>query len=130
MGKPAAKQGDRIQAVDTHIIQPPPPATPVLVPGHVFSGLIDGSLSADVTIEGRAAATLGSTATNTPPHIPLGGTFVNPPTNRGEIIAGSATVLINNKPAARAGDQALTCNDPLPMPVGTVVATSTVLIGG
>lgn len=130
MGKPAAKQGDRIQAVDTHIIQPPPPATPVLVPGHVFSGLIDGSLSADVTIEGRAAATLGSTATNTPPHIPIGGTFVNPPTNRGEIIAGSATVLINNKPAARAGDKALTCNDPLPMPVGSVVATSTVLIGG
>jgi uncharacterized Zn-binding protein involved in type VI secretion len=130
MSKPAAKQGDRIQAVDSHIIQPPPPATPVLVPGHVFAGVIDGSLSGDVNIEGLPAATLGSTATNTPPHIPLGGTFVNPPTNRGEIIAGSASVLINNKPAARAGDRALTCNDPLPMPIGTVVATSTVLIGG
>jgi uncharacterized Zn-binding protein involved in type VI secretion len=130
MGKPAAKQGDRIQAVDTHIIQPPPPATPVLVPGHVFSGVLDGSLSSNVKIQGRAAATLGSTATNTPPHIPIGGSFVNPPTNRGQIVAGSATVFINNEPAARAGDRALTCNDPLPMPVGTVVATSTVLIGG
>jgi uncharacterized Zn-binding protein involved in type VI secretion len=130
MGKPAAKQGDRIQAVDTHIIQPPPPATPVLVPGHVFSGILDGSLSSDVRIESRAAATVGSTATNTPPHIPLGGTFVNPPTNRGQVIAGSATVFINKKPAARAGDRALTCNDPVPLPVGSVVATSKVLIGG
>jgi uncharacterized Zn-binding protein involved in type VI secretion len=130
MGKPAAKQGDRIQAMDTHLIQPPPPATPVLVPGHVFSGIIDGSLSSDVKIEGRPAATVGSTATNTPPHIPIGGTFVNPPTNRGQIIIGSATVFSNKKPAARAGDRALTCNDPVPLPVGTVVATSTVLIGG
>jgi len=39
-------------------------------------------------------------------------------------------VLINGKAAARAGDTAQTCNDPVPMPVGTVVATSTVLIGG
>lgn len=130
MGQPAAKQGDRIQAMDTHLIQPPPPATPVLVPGHVFSGIIDGSLSADVNIEQRPAATLNSTATNTPSHMPIGGSFVNPPTNRGQIIAGSATVFINGKPAARAGDRALTCNDPLPMPVGTVVANSTVLIGG
>jgi uncharacterized Zn-binding protein involved in type VI secretion len=39
-------------------------------------------------------------------------------------------VLINKKPAARAGDKAQTCNDPVPLPVGTVVATGTVLIGG
>jgi len=53
-----------------------------------------------------------------------------PPTNQGEVISGSTTVLINGKAAARAGDTAQTCNDPVPMPVGTVVATSTVLIGG
>jgi uncharacterized Zn-binding protein involved in type VI secretion len=130
MGMPAAKQGDRIQALDTHLIQPPPPSTPILVPAHVFSGVIDGGLSANVKIEKRAAATLGSTATNTPPHLPIGGSFVNPPTNRGQIIAGSATVFINKKPAARSGDRALTCNDPVPLPVGTVVAAGTVLIGG
>ena len=44
--------------------------------------------------------------------------------------SGSTTVLINGKAAARAGDQAMTCNDPVPMPVGSVVAQSTVLIGG
>jgi uncharacterized Zn-binding protein involved in type VI secretion len=130
MGVPAAKLGDRIQAIDSHIIQPPPPATPVLVPGHVFSGIINGGLSSDVMIEGQPAATVGSTAVNTPPHIPIGGTFVIPPTNQATIIRGSATVLINGKPAARMGDTAQTCNDPVPLPVGTVIAAGTVLIGG
>lgn len=130
MGQPAAKQGDIIQAFDTHIIQPPPPATPTPVPGHPFNGLLDGNLSTNVMIEGRPAATVGSTATNTPPHIPMGGSFVIPPTNRGQIVTGSATVLINNKLAARASDTALTCNDLVPLPVGKVVAQSTVLIGG
>ena len=41
MGLPAAKQGDQIVALDLHLIQPPPPATPVLLP-HPFAGLIDG----------------------------------------------------------------------------------------
>jgi uncharacterized Zn-binding protein involved in type VI secretion len=49
--------------------------------------------------------------------------------NQGEIITGSATVLINGKPAARAGDTARTCNDPVDLPVGTVIAVGTVLIG-
>ena len=125
---PAAKQGDRVQAQDIHIIQPPAPATPTPVP-HPFSGLLDGSLSADVKIEGRAAATVGSTATNTPAHIPQGGSFVKPPSNRGTVSQGSPTVRINGKPAARSGDAAITCNDPVDAPVGTVMATGTVSIG-
>jgi uncharacterized Zn-binding protein involved in type VI secretion len=129
MGQPAAKQGDRVTAIDTHLIQPPGPSSPVPVP-HPFNGIIDGALSGDVKIEGKPAATVNSTATNTPPHIPQGGSFVNPPKNRAQIIKGSATVFINNKPAARSGDTALTCNDPVDLPVGTVVAVSTVFIGG
>ncbi len=129
MGQPAAKQGDQITALDMHLIQPPGPTSPVLVP-HPFRGIIDNNLSPSVKIQGMPAATVSSTATNTPPHIPIGGTFVNPPTNQGTIMQGSATVNINGKPAARAGDTANTCNDPVPLPVGTVVAVSTVLIGG
>lgn len=128
MGAPAAKQGDRVTAVDMHLTQPPS-GPPVLEP-YPFNGIIDGGTSSNVKINGLPAATVGSTATNTPPHIPQGGTFVNPPTNQGQISAGSGTVRINKKPAARAGDTALTCNDPTPLPVGTVVATSTVRIGG
>ena len=129
MGQPAAKQGDRITALDMHLIQPPGPVSPVIVP-HPFSGIIDGGLSANVNIQQMPAATLSSTATNTPPHIPIGGTFIKPPTNKATIIKGSATVFINKKPAARAGDTALTCNDPVDLPVGTVVAVGTVLVGG
>jgi uncharacterized Zn-binding protein involved in type VI secretion len=132
MGQPAAKQGDQVTAVDTHIIMVPSPGGPVPTPiPHPFAGILDGSLSSDVKIMGMAAATIGSTATNTPPHIPLGGgPFQVPPSNRGQIIMGSATVLINGQGAARNGDTANTCNDPADMPVGTVIAVGTVLIGG
>jgi uncharacterized Zn-binding protein involved in type VI secretion len=41
----------------------------------------------------------------------------------------SATVRINRRPAARNGDTALTCNDPVDVPIGRVVAAGTVRIG-
>jgi uncharacterized Zn-binding protein involved in type VI secretion len=129
MSQPAAKQGDRVTATDTHLIQPPGTAPPTPVP-HSFSGIIDGALSSDVTVARMAAATVQSTATNTPPHVPQGGSFVNPPSNKATIVAGSGTVLINGKPAARSGDTATTCNDPVDLPAGTVVASGTVIIGG
>src|SRR5215213_6233956 len=110
MSPAAAKQGDRVQAQDIHMIQPPAPATPTPIP-HSFSGLLDGALSGEVKVEGKAASTVGSTATNTPAHIPQGGSFVNPPSNKGTITMGSATVRINGQAAARAGDTATTCND-------------------
>jgi uncharacterized Zn-binding protein involved in type VI secretion len=128
MGVPAAKQGDKITTTDQHLIQPPGTAPPVSTP-LPFSGVIDGGLSSNVNIMGVPAATRDSTATNTPPHVPVGGTFVNPPSNRGTILSGSATVSINGKPAARNGDTAQTCNDPTDQPVGQVVASGTVNIG-
>jgi uncharacterized Zn-binding protein involved in type VI secretion len=132
MGQPAAKQGDQIVATDIHIIMiPAPPGPPVPTPlPHPFNGIINGNLSSNVKIGGMPAATLGSTADNTPPHIPQGGPFQKPPTNKGTIIKGSATVMINKKPAARNGDTAMTCNDPSDLPAGTVVAVGTVMIGG
>ena len=130
MGQPAAKQGDQITAVDIHIIMIPTPGGPVPTPlPHPFNGIISANLSSNVKVMGMPAATQGSTADNTPPHIPQGGPFQKPPTNKGQIMMGSATVMINGKPAARNGDQALTCNDPADLPVGTVVAVGTVLVG-
>ena len=130
MGQPAAKQGDQIVAVDTHIVMIPSPGGPVPTPlPHPFTGMIAGGLSANVKIMGMPAATLGSTADNLPPHIPQGGPFQKPPTNKATIMIGSPTVLINGKPAARNGDMALTCNDPVDLPVGKVIAVGTVMIG-
>ncbi len=128
MGQPAAKQGDHVIATDYHLIQPPGPTAPVLVP-HPFNGVLNSNLSTNVNIEGQPAAFLGSVATNQPAHVPIGGSFVIPPTNQANIITGSATVKINSKPAARSGDTANTCNDPAPLPVGTVQAVGKVFIG-
>ena len=132
MGQPAAKQGDKVTGMDTHIIMiPAPPGPPVPTPiPHPFNGILQQGLSTNVMIEGMPAATKDSIAMNTPPHIPQGnGPFQKPPTNQGKVFMGSTTIFINGKPAARAGDQELTCNDPTDLPVGTVVAVSKVLIG-
>jgi uncharacterized Zn-binding protein involved in type VI secretion len=132
MGQPGAKQGDQITAVDTHIVMvPAPPGPPIPTPlPHPFAGLIAGNLSTNVKIMGMPAATVGSTADNTPPHIPEGGgPFQVPPTNKAQIIMGSPTVMINKKPAARNGDKAMTCNDPVELPIGTIIAIGTVMIG-
>jgi uncharacterized Zn-binding protein involved in type VI secretion len=129
MGRPAAKRNDRVTATDAHLIQTTAPVPPAPVP-HAFSGVLDANLSPDVKIMGEPAATVGSTATNTPLHTPSGGTFVNPPKNQARVIQGSPSVRINGKLAARDGDRALTCNDPVDLPVGTVVvASSSVFIG-
>jgi uncharacterized Zn-binding protein involved in type VI secretion len=131
MGQPGAKQGDQIIATDTHIIMIPSPGGPVPTPlPHPFTGQIDSGLSSEVNIEGKPAAVQGSTATNTPSHIPQGGPFQKPPSNQATIQLGSGTVFINGKPAARNGDTALTCNDPADLPTGTVMAVGTVMIGG
>ncbi|MFH1860614.1 MAG: PAAR domain-containing protein [bacterium] len=130
MSMPAAKQGDQIMATDIHIIMIPTPGGPVPTPlPHPFIGIINGGLSADVKIMGMPAATVDSTAQNMPPHIPQGGPFQKPPANKATIQMGSLTVKINGKMAARNGDMAMTCNDPADMPVGTVIAVGTVMIG-
>lgn len=118
-------------ATDIHIVMIPSPGGPVPTPlPHPFSGILDSNLSTNVKIMGKPAATVGSMASNTPPHIPQGGPFQVPPTNKGTILMGSGTVMINNKPAARNGDKAQTCADPVPNMAATVVAVGTVMIGG
>jgi uncharacterized Zn-binding protein involved in type VI secretion len=133
MGQPAAKANDQVTATDIHIVIVPagPAQVPTPLP-HPFAGIITGGTVATVKIAGQAAAVKGSTADNTPPHIPTppGITFQKAPTNKATIQAGSATVKIGGKSAARNGDIALTCNDPADTPGGTVVATGMVLIGG
>ncbi len=134
MGQPAAKQNDQVVATDIHIVMvPAPPGPPVPTPlPHPFTGVIDGSLSSDVKIMGQPAATVSSTAQNTPAHIPTppGTAFQKPPADRATIQLGSATVRVNGQQAARNGDVALTCNDPTDLPAGTVIAAGTVFIGG
>jgi len=128
MGQPAAKKGDIITAMDTHTVEVEgvPAPTP-----HPFSGIIDDGLCGSVYIMGVPAATVDSTATNTPAHIPIppDGEFVPTPSDSATIITGSGSVMIGGKAAARNGDTANTCNDGGDLPVGTVVAGGSVMIG-
>jgi uncharacterized Zn-binding protein involved in type VI secretion len=127
---PAAKEGDQIVATDTHVVILPAPASPMALP-HPFAGKLNGALSSNVKIMGKPAATVGSTADNSPAHVPTapGTAFQKPPANQGTVKMGSATVKINGKAAARSGDVAETCNDPADLPVGTVVGSGTVMVG-
>ena len=132
MGQAAAKQGDQIVATDTHIVMVPSGGGPVPTPlPHPFAGIINGSLSSNVNIMGMAAATVSSTADNTPPHVatPPGTSFQKPPSNKATIKMGSPTVNINGKMAARNGDTAETCGDPADLTAGKIIAAGTVLIG-
>src|SRR6266571_209646 len=132
MGMPLAKANDQVIATDIHIVLVPygPALVPTPLP-HPFAGLIDGGLAPTVKVGGQAAAVVGSTADNQPPHIPTppGTSFQKPPANKGTIQLGSPTVNINGKMAARNGDTAETCNDPADLPVGQVIAVGTVMIG-
>ena len=63
----------------------PSPGGPVPTPlPHPFVGQIDDSLSGDVNIDGKPAATQGSTATNSPAHVPqvVHSSRSRPPTTR------------------------------------------------
>lgn len=137
MGKGAAKMGDSIvNQADIHIVLVPSPGGPVPTPQPFpFNGKITSNVSANVRINGRPAATVGSMANNIPPHIPTSGTFQVPPTNLGRVIMGSMSVRINKKAAAREGDFCETCHDippvgpQAPLPMVQVLGLSTVRIG-
>src|SRR5215472_16146130 len=111
MGQPAAKQGDQVVATDIHIVMVPSITGTVPTPlPHPFTGILNEGLSPNVKIMGMPAATVNSTAANTPVHLPMppGVGFQVPPSNQGQIVTGSATVMINGKMAARNGDTAMT----------------------
>lgn len=128
---PAAKKGDQIVSpADIHLVQIPTPTGPIVVPlPHPFSGKLTDGLSSNVKIMGKPAATKGSSGNNSPKHVAMGIKFVKNPSNKGTIFLGSFTVKINGKQAARSGDLVMTCNDPVDLPVGKVIASGTVKIG-
>jgi uncharacterized Zn-binding protein involved in type VI secretion len=124
---PAARRTDPVLATDTHIVAVPSVTGTVPTPlPHPFSGTLQTDVSSDVLINNLGAATVGSVAVNQPPHLPTppGTSFIRPPSNRGTVQTGSATVLINGRAAARMGDPVRTCNDPVDLPVGSITAGS------
>jgi uncharacterized Zn-binding protein involved in type VI secretion len=127
MSAPTAKEGDRVTGVDTHVVLIPSPGGPIPTPTPMpFAGKLCEELSATAFADNQSIAVQGSVARNQPEHVPVGGPFQKPPSNRATIQTASATVFADNKAVARAGDTALTCNDPADAPNGTVLAEGTV----
>lgn len=127
MGKPIAKQNDQVVALDTHVILIPSSGGPVPTPlPFPFAGPLEEQLSTTVFIDNLAVAVVGSVANNRPPHIPVAGPFQKSPSNRGTISQGSATVFVENKAVARAGDPATCCSDPTDQDTGHIVAAGVV----
>jgi uncharacterized Zn-binding protein involved in type VI secretion len=128
MGTPAAVMGDRITGMCA-IHQVPNPASGVPQPSPAplpFSAPLTLGLATRTTIAGKPAALMGSSGYNTPPHVGLHATdpFLTPTLQEGRVLAGSPTVTIEGKPAARTGSQCLCCATP-----GTLTGTAaTVMI--
>ncbi len=126
MSKPVAKEGDLVVGLDTHVIMIPSPGGPVPTPlPHPFFGPINEKVSTTVFIDNKGVALVGSVANGQPPHIPMGGPFQTPPSNKGTISQGCSTVFVDNVAVARMGDPATCCNDPADQDTGHVIAVGT-----
>ncbi len=115
MGMIAAKHTDLVVGMDMHLIQPPAPAAPVMVP-HPVAGMImdpaDYSPGAcTVFINGLPRARAGTMCMMSPPHIPIGGIFVKPPLSEAEVYQGSSTVTADGEALSAMSHQVLGCHD-------------------
>lgn len=113
---PAAKEFDIVMGVDIHIVQPPGPVPPLPIP-HPFIGIVFDPmdfipvLGATISVNGVPRAQAGSAAKDIPAHIPLGGMFLKPPANEGEMFMGSKTVVADGEPFTHMGHPVLSCHD-------------------
>ncbi|MEU0885662.1 PAAR domain-containing protein [Lentzea sp. NPDC005914] len=129
MPQPVARQNDPITGIDMHLVVTASGA-PATVP-LPFAGKLMSALSTDVFVNDLTVATTDSVAQNQPPHLPPpGASFSKPPSNQGKVVMGSATVLVNNKGIARAGDQVMSCNDPVDLPTSAISSGSTDVLAG
>ncbi len=130
MGGPAAVMGDRIVGVCAiHLIPNPASGAPQPGPPLPFSAPVIQNVATTVLVGGKPAVVVGSTGYNTPPHVGLhpSDPFMVPTNQVGSVVAGSTTVLVENKPAARTGSACTMCAGAPGQLVGTA---ATVLIGG
>jgi len=127
MGQPNAKKGDRVVGQDVHI-----ELTSVGIPIPVatsFSGTLEHGLSSTVFVGDQPAAIVGSSADNSPAHIPSFGQFQRPPGNSGTVASGSSTVFASDVAVARDGDPVDCCNDVEATNNGHIIASGTVSSG-
>jgi RHS repeat-associated protein len=111
---PAAKHFDPVIGVDVHLVQPPGPVPPIPVP-HPFVGFLFDPfdylpvIGATVFVNGLPRAIAGTVGRAGPFHVPIGGAFVIPPGNMGEMFMGSSSVTMDGEAASHGMLPVLTC---------------------
>jgi uncharacterized Zn-binding protein involved in type VI secretion len=129
MGTPAGVLGDQITAqCAIHLMPNPATGAPQPSPPLPFAAPLLQATVASVLIAGKPAAVQGSSGYCTPPHVALhpADPFMVPTQQVGQVVVGSATVLIGGMAAASQSSSCVVCAG-LP---GTLMASgTTVLIG-
>lgn len=125
MGAPAIVRGDRINGTcPNHLVPSGSGTAPAPPSQQKFSAPLSVGLVETVLIGGQAAAVVGVSGLNAPPHTGIvDGAFASPTNQIGRIVTGSATVLIGGTPAATAVSQASCCLPSTPGKVGPGVPT-------
>jgi YD repeat-containing protein len=113
---PAVKHLDPIIGIDVHIVQPPGPVPPVPVPHPYVGMMLDPAdyipgIGATVYINGLPRVTAGTAGLPMPPHLPIGGMFIKPPTSESQMFLGSQTVVADDNPLGYAPLPVLSCQD-------------------
>lgn len=115
MASIAAKHTDLIVGMDMHMIQPPPPAAPVMVPHPVVGMIFDPADYspgvATVYVNDLPRARAGTMCLMSPPHVPIGGMFVKPPLSEAEVHQGSSTVTCDGDAMSGGNHEVLGCHD-------------------
>ena len=129
MSVPAAVMGDRITGTcAAHVVPNPTSGAPQPGPPVPFSAPLAQNLAMNTFIDGKPAATATSMGVNTPPHVGLhpSDPFMVPTNQIGAVTAGSTTVFIEGKQAARTG---ATCTICATAPGALAGSATDVLIG-
>jgi uncharacterized Zn-binding protein involved in type VI secretion len=124
MGQPAVVLNDRINGSCLLHQIPSPTGAPMPSPAPLpFSAPLTLGLATRVTIGGRPMAVVGSSGYNTPPHVGLHASdpFLVPNLQEGRVLSGSATVLVEGKPAAYSSCPVAQCGGVPAQLVGSAV---------
>jgi uncharacterized Zn-binding protein involved in type VI secretion len=111
MGSPAVVQGDAVTGQCAGHLIPGPLGAPMPAQPLPFNAPLTQGLATTVLIGGLPAAIAGASGVNQPPHAGLhpSDPFLVPTSQQGVVLGGSATVLIESKPAVRTGDPCTCC---------------------
>jgi uncharacterized Zn-binding protein involved in type VI secretion len=128
MGVPAAVAGDKITGTCAGHQAIGPTGSPIPAPPMPFSAPLTTGVSTTVTIQHKPVALVGSWGLSVPPHVGLhaGDPHMAPPTQKGTVMAGSATVKVEGKALATQSSSCTMCMGPA---MSLVATATTVLVG-